>query len=115
VKFTVNSKGKITNIVPSVGLPLSLVEPLKGAIKKTENHWTNKGKGDIDCILPIMILPASLCPGERPNNTLQSGAQMFKYSGEYINFQYAKFYDYNIDMAEGVILSPILIQNSKIY
>jgi hypothetical protein len=115
VKFSVTAKGKVTKIMPSVGLPVSLVEPLKKALSSTETQWINKRKEDVDCILPIMILPASLCPGERPNNTLQSGAQMFKYSGEYIDFPFAKFYDYNVDLTEGVILSPILIRNGKIY
>lgn len=116
MKFTIKPDGSLTNIVASVGLPTSLYEPLKKAILASQNHWANRRKASVDCILPIMILPSNLCPGEeRPNYTLQSGAQMFKYSGEYINFKYKDFFDYTKGMVEGVTLSPILIHNSKIF
>ena len=114
IKFTVTANARISNILPSVGIPVSLLERLKRAVKSSEGHWKNRKGEDIDCILPIMIFPASMCPDDRPFLMLQSGAQMLKYKGEYIIFPNTHFYDYNVDMAEGVILSPIMLHSGAI-
>ncbi|WP_338874879.1 hypothetical protein WBJ53_04575 [Spirosoma sp. SC4-14] len=114
VRFTVTAKGKILNIIPSVGFPNTLKDAITKSIKSSEANWRNLKKANINCILPVMVLPASECSGERPFLMLQSGAQMFKYEGDYINFQFTQFYNYNINMTEGVILPPILLHNGAI-
>ncbi|WP_338874939.1 hypothetical protein WBJ53_04895 [Spirosoma sp. SC4-14] len=108
MKFTVTPRGKVENILASVGVPTSLVEPLQQAIKKTEGHWTNRRRRSIDCILPIFIFPSPACPDDKdaPFPMLQSGAQLLKYEGEFTKFGASLYYKYSVDMAEGVILSP---------
>ncbi|WP_338874881.1 hypothetical protein WBJ53_04585 [Spirosoma sp. SC4-14] len=116
IKFTVTIKGTISQIIPSVGLPSSLKEYIGKAIKNTEGRWINHGKNEIDCILPIIILPALMCPEDKRSfEVLTSGAQMLKYQGSYAKFHITDFNKFNTNMVAGVILSPIMIQSSRVH
>ncbi|GAB3498916.1 hypothetical protein GCM10027341_21260 [Spirosoma knui] len=115
IKFTVTSSEKVDNIIPSVGCPPVLVEPLKRAVKASEGQWITKKRQAVDCVLPVMIFPAMECPGEAEFLTLQSGAQMLKYTGEYIMFPNLFYHKYNVDMVEGIMLSPIMIRSGSIH
>ena len=115
VKFTVYNKG-IKSVFVSVGIPKFIANPLKEAIEASGALWRLNGKRkEINIIIPLFILPSSLCRIENyQDNLLTTMANFVVYEGKPEPVLRRDYLKKAKGAEEALILSPLIIRSGII-